>query len=249
MENNLSLKINNLNKYFKINAVESNHALGSFLGIIRYKKARKLQVLNKVSLQLKKGEILGLIGKNGSGKSTLLRTISGIHFPDNGELEIDGDVLYISGLGIGLKERLSMKDNIYLLGSVMGLNRKEINKRLNDIVEFAELKEYLNTKIHKFSQGMRGRLSFSIIIHSLGEKMPDVILLDEVFCTGGDFCFEKKAMKEMDKLVNKKSSLIIASHNLDLIKRYCQRSYLIKSGQIKKAGNSQEVIDYYLTNN
>jgi ABC-type polysaccharide/polyol phosphate transport system ATPase subunit len=155
-------------------------------------------------------------------------------------------VIYINGFGIGLKQRLTMSDNIYLLSSIMGLNQKEIRERFADIVAFSELEEFVDTKIYQFSYGMILRLCFSIAIHCLEYGKHDIMLLDEVFGSGADFSFEQKAIAKMENLIKKGASVIIVSHNLEIIEKYCDRAILMKDGQIIKEGSPKEVIGAYV---
>jgi ABC-type polysaccharide/polyol phosphate transport system ATPase subunit len=204
--------------------------------------------LDSISFQLFSGEKLGLIGKNGSGKSTLLRTIAGIYKHDEGEIKQLGEVVYISGFGIGLKPRLSMRNNIFLIGAVMGLTRKEIKKKFSAIVAFSELNDFVDTKVYQFSSGMIKRLCFSVVIHCLENKSHDIILFDEVFGSGGDLTFQNKAITKMENLIKTGAAVIIVSHDLEVIEKYCDRVLLLSSGQIIKEGDPKEVISSYVNN-
>lgn len=240
------ISLSNISKSFQIGYQKSDGALARLLSKIFGRQAKRtLPVLSNVSLQVKAGENVGLIGSNGSGKSTLLRTIAGIYIPDGGIISTQGDVIYINGFGLGLKQRLSMRDNIFLIGTIMGLGRKEIKKRFSEIVAFAELENFVNTKVHQFSYGMLNRLCFSTTIHCLQHKNPDIILLDEVFGAGGDLKFQNKALAKMEDFIRGGAAVILASHDLDLVSKYCNRVVLLENGKIKKEGEPQEVIPHY----
>jgi|GEM_PF-1038752 len=247
-DNNLIKKIDvkNVSKYFDIGYQKKDNALARLLSFLSDKELKKqITVLDAISFKVFSGEKVGLIGNNGSGKSTLLRIIAGIYEPDQGSVKNDGDVIYINGFGIGLKPRLSMRNNIYLIASIMGLSRKEIKRRFQEIVNFSELEKFVDTKTYKFSSGMLSRLCFSTTIFCLGHKRPDIILLDEVFDSGGDLNFRNKAIAKIDEFIKDGSAVILVSHSLDIIEKYCNRVILLENGVIKKEGLPGEVISEY----
>lgn len=240
------VRVNNVSKIFKIGYKNNDSALFRLISLVSGKQPeRPLQVLENISFEVCAGENLGLIGKNGSGKSTLLRLIAGIYQCDGGEIKLEGKLTYISGLGFGLKQGLTMRENIYLVGLIMGLSQKEIKKRFADIVSFSGLDEFLDTKIYQFSSGMLSRLRFSITIHCLEQKNPDILLLDEVFGSGGDLAFEEKAIAKMEEFTRSGAAVILVSHNLNIIKKYCSRAILLHQGQIFKETTAEETIKYY----
>ena len=242
------VSINNIYKSFKIGYRKDDGALAKILTLISGKEPQKiLSVINGLSLDTWSGENVGIIGKNGSGKSTLLRLIAGIYQPDSGEIKTRGNLIYIDGYGAGLKKKLSMRDNIYLVGLLMGLSKKEIDKRFNDIVSFSELENFLDTKIYQFSSGMLNRLSFSITIYCLEHKKPDIILLDEVFGSGGDLFFQRKATKKMEEFISGGANVILVSHDLNIIKKYCHRVILLQKGKKIEEGNTEVIIEKYKT--
>ena len=141
-----------------------------------------------------------------------------------------------------------MRNNIYLIGSIMGLSRKEVKKRFQEIVSFAELEDFVDTKVYQFSYGMLNRLCFSTTIHFLKHKNPDILLLDEVFGSGGDLSFQNKAIAKIEEFIKGGAAVILVSHNLHLIKKYCSRVILLENGKIKKEGYPNETIDEYIQN-
>src|SRR3989344_1554596 len=155
---------------------------------------REVRVLDNISFQAQAGENIGIIGKNGSGKSTLLRIIAGIYVPGGGVVTTRGKVIYVNAFGYSLKPKLTMGENIFLMGLVMGLSQKEIEKKFNEIVSFSGLEDFVNTKVYQFSSGMLIRLNFSVGIHCVTHQNPDILLLDEIIETGGDIDFNKKAL-------------------------------------------------------
>ena len=233
--------VNNLNKNFKIGFRPSQSFLSRVASVISGKEPKKnLKAIDNVSLELNSGEIVGIIGTNGSGKSTLLRIIAGIYNYDSGEVIINGKIISLINLRIGLKERLTMKENIFLVGSYFGVSQKEIKKKLNSIVEFSGLKKFMNTKIYQFSLGMIQRLAFSIAINTRSE----ILLLDEVFEVG-DEEFRRKSANEIKELIKTGVSVILVSHDLDMIKKHCDKVILMHKGKIIKIGNPREIIDKY----
>jgi len=184
-------------------------------------------VLKDVSFDVFSGEILGVVGDNGSGKSTLLRTIAGVYSPDEGRVVVEGKVIALINLVIGLKDRLSMKENIFLCCSLFGLSQNEIKEKLHNIVDFSGLQNFFNTKIYQFSEGMKQRLAFSIAIHC----NPDILLLDEVFEVG-DEDFKKKSGKSIVDIADRGGCVVIVSHETEIIKKYCNRVLQIDRGII-----------------
>jgi ABC-type polysaccharide/polyol phosphate transport system ATPase subunit len=212
---------------------------------IKRQDKTKIQVLKNISFSAQAGEKIGIIGKNRSGKSTLLRTIAGIYTADSGQIKTNGKIVYLDGLAPGLKNRLTMRENIYLIGSLWGFSQKDIKSKLNTIIEFSELGEFINTKIFQFSAGMVARFSFSATIHFVEHSNPDIMLLDEVFSAGADKDFQIKAIQKMENLIKGGTTALLINHDLGLIKNYCHRAIWIDNGQIVKDGLPQEICDAY----
>ena len=244
MKNQQKLKriiVNNLNKKFRIGFGFSKSFLARLTSVFSGREPKKtLKAIDDVSLGLNSGEIMGIIGANGSGKSTLLRIIAGIYSHDDGRVMTNGKIISLINLGVGLKDRLTMKENIFLVGSYFGLSQKEIKNRFNSIVEFSELREFVNTKIYQFSSGMVQRLAFSIAIHS----NPEILLLDEVFEVG-DEDFKRKSADKIKELVKTGASVILVSHELDMIEKYCDMVILMRKGKIIDEGSAREIIKRY----
>ncbi|MFA5484706.1 MAG: ATP-binding cassette domain-containing protein [Candidatus Pacearchaeota archaeon] len=211
------------------------------LNLLKFKK-ESTKVLRDISFKINSNEIVGLIGKNGSGKSTLLRIISGIYKQDKGKIKINGKIISMINLYTGLQDMLTMKENIYLLGILFGLSKKEIKNRIKEIIKFSELEEYVNTKLYKFSNGMLQRIAFSTAIYC----NPKILLLDEVFEIG-DEKFRKKSIRKMKQLVKEGISIILVSHDLEMIEKYCNKVIWIEDGVIKEEGNPKDTIKKYLT--
>lgn len=224
----IRISANKICKTFKIGYKNNSGFLYWLLYFFSGKETqRPLKVLEDISLIVYEGEIVGIIGKNGSGKSTLLKIIAGIYQADSGDVKTNGELVYVNGHGFGVRDKLTMRDNIFLVGALMGLNNKEIKDRFSDIVKFSELEDFLDTKIYQFSSGMLSRLSFSITIHCLEQKNPDILLLDEVFGSGGDMSFQNKAIQKMEEFTKNGATVIMVSHDLSMIRKYCDRVILI----------------------
>lgn len=238
--------VENLSKRFSIESPRSRSVLESLIFFLSRNRQREIWALKNVSFKIQSGEIVGLIGKNGSGKTTLLRTIAGIYKSVKAKIITEGKVMYLSNLSSGLKLKLSVKDNIFLLGSILGLEQKDIKRNLNEIVEFAGLEDFLHSKIYQLSSGMKQRLTFSVMINCVERLKPDIILLDEVFSGGKDEEFKQKAFQRMRNLAGEEMVIVLASHKIDLVKRFCGRTLWIDKGGIIEDGETEGVIKKYL---
>ena len=204
-------------------------------------KSNHVWALKNISFNLKKGEVLGIIGKNGSGKSTLLKIISRITSPNNGSIKIHGRVSSLLEVGTGFHPELTGRENIFLNGTMMGLRKSEIENRLEQIIEYSGIRNYIDTPIKRYSSGMRVRLGFSISAH----LNPDILIIDEVLAVG-DIEFKNKAINTMKDFVKSKDKTIIfVSHDLELIKMLCSRSILLEKGKVIFDGNKLEAIKFY----
>lgn len=240
-----AIKVSKISKTFVINKEKSKGALSIFVNFLNgQKNTKSLKVLDSISFEVNKGDVLGIIGKNGCGKSTLLKIIAGILCADYGSVFTLGNVVYLSGFGYGLVQKLTMRENIFLIGTLMGLSKKEILNKIDKIVEFSGLKEFIDNKVYKFSSGMIVRLNFSITIHCLEYKKPDIILLDEVLDVGGDIDFQNKAIQKIENLIKSGSAIIIVSHNLETIKKYCQKVVWLNENVIKIGGAEKIITEY-----
>lgn len=236
-----SIIVDSVSKEFRIGFKKHQSALARFISLFSGREPKKiLRALKDISFTVRAGEIIGIIGKNGSGKSTLLRIIAGIYSKDCGRIGINGNILSLIDLGSGMLDRLTMKENIYLVGSLFGLSQKTIRQRFDSIVGFSELQDFVNTKLYQFSSGMLQRLAFSIAIHC----NPDILLLDEVFEIG-DKDFKKKSAEKIRKLVKNGATAVLVSHELWMIERYCSRVIWLDKGRIVKEGKTKDVITAY----
>jgi ABC-type polysaccharide/polyol phosphate transport system ATPase subunit len=245
MKDEIILEAKNINKSFNIET-KAESLLSKVLKIVISRPStKKIEVLKEINLKISKNEIIGILGKNGSGKSTLLKILANIYKPDTGIIKTNANATYLAGWGQGLQQRLAVRENIALIGSINGLSQKEIKKKFKDIIDFAGLTNFEDAKVEHLSSGMITRLTFSIGIHCLEHKKPELLFLDEVFSSGGDLEFQEKALKRMAELIKSGVTVLLVTHNLDLIKEYCNKAIWIDKGQIKREGNSEEVIKEY----
>lgn len=231
----------NISKDFKIDFHKNQTILAKMLSFLPGRSARKiLHAISNVSFSVKEGEIVGLIGKNGSGKTTLLRILTGI-FPNFiGTVRTTGKVTSLIGLSLGLKPRLTLRENAFVVGSMLGMSRKEIQEKLPSVIEFAGLEEFSDVKLYQFSLGMKVRFVVSLGIHT----NPDILLADEIF-SGGDADFKDKLEKKLKGMADQGASIILVSHRTETIEKYCNRVIWLEKGQIKMEGDTKEVMEVY----
>jgi len=206
-------------------------------------KKEEVWALKNVTLNIKKGESIGIIGENGSGKSTLLKVIAGITTATRGSVKINGRVGSLIELGAGFHQDLTGRENIYLNGTLLGFTKKELDKKYDEIVEFADIGEYINQPIRTYSSGMTVRLSFSVAVH----LYPDILLIDEVLAVG-DAEFQQKCLEKMSNLKKLKKTIIFISHNLILVEYVCRRVLWLDKSKLKYDGLTTEAIRNYNEN-
>lgn len=244
MENNeYAIVARNISKTFHITEDSHNTVKQRLFNLFNSPKRKKVLALKPVSLEIMKGECIGLLGRNGSGKSTLVKLLSGVYPIDTGYLKIKGTTMMMN-LGVGMSHALTARENIYISASVLGLKIKEVDAIFDQIVEFAELKEFVDTKIKYYSSGMVARLGFSIAVNAGA----DVMFLDEIFAVG-DMKFQEKAVKVFESSWIEGKTVILVSHTMDVIKKYCKRSIFIKKGEVKFIGDTEEAIRLYTEDN
>lgn len=230
----------NISKTFIITEDYQNTIKQRLFTIFNRPVSKTVEAIKMMNLQIKKGECFGVIGRNGSGKSTLVKVLAGVYPVDTGYVKINGSTMLMN-LGVGMSHELSARENVYVSGSVLGLKIKEIDKIFDSIIEFAELQEFVDTKIKYFSSGMLARLGFSIAVNAGA----DVMFLDEIFAVG-DFKFQEKAIKIFEKSWIEGKTVVLISHSMDTIKKYCQRVAYIKHGELIHVGSPEETIEMYL---
>jgi len=236
----LTINLTNITKTFNIPKEKLDSLQERLLSFKLRSDTRKFKALNNITFQVKKGEWLGVIGPNGSGKSTLLKVIAGIYKQDKGKIEVNGYLVPFLELGVGFNLELSAKDNIFLNGVILGMNRKKIQQKFNQIVNFANIKPFINQKLKNFSSGMQVRLAFSIAMQSAG----DVFLLDEVLAVG-DYQFQKKCDIVFKTMKQQGKTVILVSHNLDSIIQYCDKTIWLDHGKIVSYDAPRSVVNQY----
>jgi len=204
-------------------------------------KRDKFWALDDVSFEVTRGERVGIVGRNGAGKSTLLKVLSRVVFPTKGAATIRGRLTSLLEVGTGFNENLSGRENVYLNASIHGLRRAEIDSRMDDIVEFAGVRPFLDTAVKRYSSGMQMRLAFAVAAH----LDPDILLLDEVLAVG-DLSFQQKCLERVEGLVSEGRTLLFVSHSLDAISRFCNRCIWLDGGKIRQDGPAERVVEAYL---
>ena len=210
----------------------------------RRKGYRVFTPLRDISFEVYPGEFFGIVGKNGSGKSTLLKTLAGIYTPAKGRVHIGGSLVPFIELGVGFNPELTGRENVYLNGALLGFNRKEVNAMYDEIVNFAELGDFMEERLKNYSSGMQVRLAFSIAIQARG----DILLLDEVLAVG-DAAFQQKCFDYFEELKRDHRTIILVTHDMGAVKRFCDRAMMITDGKIEKIGTPEEVADLYTEEN
>ena len=241
----LAVKIDHVSKYFRLPTEASTSLLTTLVNRFRGIKGYKEQhVLKDIDFEVEKGDFFGIVGRNGSGKSTLLKIISQIYVPEKGKVTVNGKLVSFIELGVGFNPELTGRENVYMNGAMLGFSTQEIDEMYDEIVDFAELHEFMNQKLKNYSSGMQVRLAFSVAIKARG----DVLVLDEVLAVG-DEAFQRKCNDYF--LERKKSGLttILVTHDMNAVKKYCNKAVLIEDGLIKVAGNVDKVANQYSLDN
>lgn len=205
----------------------------------RHKKKEEFWALRDVNFQVKKGEVIGFIGSNGAGKSTLLKIVAGVMKPTKGRVDSYGNICPMIELGAGFDPQLTARENIYLNGAVMGYTKELIDSKFNEIVEFSELKDFLDVPVQNFSSGMVARLAFSIA--TIVE--PEILIVDEILSVG-DIAFQAKSERKMLSMINGGTTVLFVSHSIEQIKKMCDRVVWLDHGKMIKMGG-KEICDEY----
>lgn len=244
MNENIAVKINHVSKFFKL-PIESTNSLRTLM-INRLKGVKGFKeqhVLKDISFEVEKGDFFGIIGRNGSGKSTLLKIISQIYTPEQGTVDIEGKLVSFIELGVGFNPELTGRENVYLNGAMLGFSKLEIDDMYDEIVDFAELHEFMSQKLKNYSSGMQVRLAFSVAIKARG----DVLVLDEVLAVG-DEAFQRKCNDYFWERKKSGQTTILVTHDMSAVQKYCNKAIYIKNGVIEN-GSIQDITNKYSSDN
>ena len=241
----IAVKVDHVSKFFKLPTEATNSLrtamVNRFKGIKGYKEQH---VLNDISFEVEKGDFFGILGRNGSGKSTLLKIISEIYVPEKGSVTIDGKLVSFIELGVGFNPELTGRENVYMNGAMLGFSTAEINAMYDDIVDFAELHDFMNQKLKNYSSGMQVRLAFSVAIKAQG----DILILDEVLAVG-DEAFQRKCNDYFQERKKSGKTTILVTHDMGAVKKYCNKAVLIENGLVKAIGSPENVANQYSFDN
>lgn len=234
----IAIQVQDVNKQFVLRHTRSMKE--AFVWLMKGRKgdlSERFHALDDVSLSVEQGETVALLGFNGSGKSTLLKHISGVMRPDTGSVRTRGRVAGLIEVGAGFHPDLSGRDNVYLNGAILGMTRAEIGERFDSIVEFSEIGQFIDTEVKFYSSGMYLRLAFSVAVHT----DPEVFLIDEILAVG-DEPFQKKCLAKIAELSARGKTLVVVSHDLDLVSKICARGILLEHGKVMMDGPIREVV-------
>lgn len=238
---NYSIDLKNVSKTFMIRGNRKDTLRSLFSGLFNQGKTDQFQALQDVSATIYPGDFVGVIGQNGSGKSTLLKLLAGIYLPDKGSvINANGRIVPFLELGVGFNPELTGKENIYLNGTILGMTKKYLDEKYNEIVAFAELEDFMNMPVKNYSSGMMVRLAFSIAIKSDA----DIYILDEVFAVG-DVEFQKKSVDIVTQFGKEGKTIIFVSHDLEEIETYCNKALWINQGKLEYFGDSKTAVEQY----
>ena len=240
-----ALRVVNVSKTFRLPHERHSGLKQAIVSRIggKHQRGYKIQhVLDNISFEVEKGEFFGIVGRNGSGKSTLLKLISGIYTPDGGSVHVSGTLAPFIELGVGFNPELSGRENVFLNGALMGFSHKEMDAKYKEIVKFAELDDFMDQKLKNYSSGMQVRLAFAIAI----QADSDVLILDEVLAVG-DESFQRKCFKYFSDIKERNKTVILVTHSMDSVQKFCDRAMLIEDGKIVDIGEPAEIALQYST--
>jgi len=236
-----SIIVNDVYKTFNVYLDKANTVKEKLLFLFSRNKKQKREVLKEINIKIKKGEVVALIGTNGSGKSTLLKLMTQIIYPSKGKIQTNGKLTSLLELGAGFHPDFSGKENIYFNASIFGLNKKEIDSRLDDIIEFSELKDFIDNPVRTYSSGMYMRLAFSVAIN----VDADILLIDEILSVGDEH-FQNKCFERMKQLKKEGKTMVFVTHSMDAVRKLCDRTIWLKDGKIKMDGETNKIVNQYI---
>jgi ABC-2 type transport system ATP-binding protein len=234
------ISVKNITKTFRISRHKIDSMRSAFINAFRQKQYEEFKALDNVSLEVKKGEFLGIIGRNGSGKSTLLKILAGVYTADSGEVIINGRISPFLELGIGFNLDLSGRDNIYLNGTVLGLSNRELRECFDSIVDFSEISRFIDQQVKNYSSGMKQRLAFSVAIHANRE----ILLMDEVLAVG-DIPFQEKCFDVFRTLKKNGKTIILVTHSMKMVTEFCDRALILDRYKIVNEGDPDKIVSEY----
>ena len=243
MEEDIAIRAEQISKVFHLSEDNHNTVKHRLFNLFNPPRSRKFEAVKTMDLEVRKGECVGLIGRNGSGKSTLVKLLAGVYPITSGSLTINGHTLLMN-LGVGMSHELTARENIYISASVLGLRIKEIDAIFDRIVDFAEIREFIDSKIKFFSSGMVARLGFSIAVNAGA----DIMFLDEIFAVG-DVKFQEKAIKVFESSWINGKTVILVSHSMDIIRKYCGRTAFMRHGSLVYYGDTEKAVELYMEDN
>lgn len=243
MSDDIAIRIDNVSKSFKLPHERHSSMKSLFISIFRGRTTyEEQQALKNVSLEVRKGEFFGIVGRNGSGKSTLLKLMAGIYSPDKGAIVVNGKLTPFIELGVGFNPELTGRENVFLNGALFGFSRQQMGAMYKEIVEFAELEKFMDQKLKNYSSGMQVRLAFAISI----KVNSDILVFDEVLAVG-DAAFQQKCYDYFEELKKKRDhTIILVTHDMTFVKHFCDRAALINDGEMIMTGSSKEASEKYL---
>ncbi|HET7060336.1 MAG TPA: ABC transporter ATP-binding protein [Candidatus Saccharimonadales bacterium] len=241
MSEDIAIKVENVSKTFKLPHEKNSSIKSTVVNFYKRNKSFEIQkALENITFEVKEGEFFGIVGRNGGGKSTLLKMLAGIYEPSSGSIQVNGKLTPFIELGVGFNPELTGRENVFLNGALLGFDRKEMNKMYKDIVKFAELERFMDQKLKNYSSGMQVRLAFSIAIRARS----DVLLIDEVLAVG-DISFQKKCIDYFKQLKKSQQTIILVSHDMATVEKYCDRALLIHNGEFLDEGDPKEIAAKY----
>ena len=248
-----AISINKIGKEFMLGSAYQHNTLRDLIAetpkellskIFKKQKKEKFWALDNINLDIKEGEVMGIIGRNGAGKSTLLKILSRIVSPTKGTVTVRGRIATMLEVGTGFHTELTGRENIYLNGAILGMTRKEIEKKFSTIVQFSEIGKFLDIPVKRYSSGMQVRLAFSVAAH----LDPEILLLDEVLAVG-DLSFQRKSLRKMQEIARKEGTTVVfVSHNLSAVDFLCDRVALLEEGKLVAVGKPRKIISKYMSN-
>jgi lipopolysaccharide transport system ATP-binding protein len=245
LETSIAIKIKSLGKKYSLGKIKSSSFRENLSFFFRDKTSipshEEFWALKNINLEISKGDIIGIVGKNGAGKSTLLKLLSQITKPTEGTIEINGRIASLLEVGTGFHPELTGRENIYLNGTILGMSRKEVKEKFDEIVSFSGVEKFIDTAVKHYSSGMYVRLAFAVAAH----LEPEILIIDEVLAVG-DAEFQKKCLGKMQDVAKHGRTVLFVSHNMAAVKELCNKGILLQQGQLKAVGSVDEIISEYI---